>query len=460
MTEVWDQLDTLQKKQQLCADDIHQIRDNCAKDHGKESIVQCEDCYGKAIDRLRARYLDASDPEWFSGRRTFLLDLDGYFNQAKQFNSDPREIDGRIQEEKQKWFRENIRLSVSRLMIGDSSRRNEILDNLQDRGLGFEDLVRGVEEAIIGGQPSAADHVQQLVSTKDADERLSVYKDILFLHQPGQPAPEDRQRYLDMLQDGSVLDEVVSRILDDHQAAVVAREQREKHERRLDGLRRARIAHEKKKKTKKTRDRDSFGEPELSKELTDLPPCLVCSNEPDTRDHLSCSLCLVSASHGIRAKPTVYCSKECYLSGHVSHSPLAIKKMSCRLTDDHIQSTHVEQTHPCASGQRCLRLGEEDVDMDASPAFLCRECIEQLETESTFCSTACAEASFQAHREDVHMPARQKLDVTVFDVDKLVYEDAEKTTYHAVDIGEHLVPLEEAIHGIGEKNAIDVPLME
>lgn len=99
------------------------------------------------------------------------------------------------------------------------------------------------------------------------------------------------------------------------------------------------------------------------------------------------------------------------------------------------------------------------MDAENADAYLCEECVSSLETPSVFCSTRCAKANFQSHREQVHVPKREKLGIVVDDSSKLVFDDDEKSKYHAGDIMEHLVSLGEALQAFEKNNGIGVSIV-
>lgn len=320
MAEVWDQLGALQNKRQACMDDAQQIRLSCSQDHGKETLVECEECYGRLIGGLRDRYMDSSGNEWFTGRGEFLQELEALFSAAEKYEIDPRDIETRTQEEKRKWYRENVGNTANRLIVDDTTSRDDILDKLHEQNLALEGLVSEVGNVMgrVASPPSDVGNLlQRMIAAKEPEDRLEVYKEAFFLDGEGQTVQEGAQTYLDMLKNGTSMEQVVLRILEDRQASTGARLQKEKHVRRLDELRRGRTAHEL-QKTKKTKNRERFVESRVAKELYDLPPCAVCSTTPDTGDFLSCCLCQVLTGLGVQDKPTVYCSNVCHAKGHVS----------------------------------------------------------------------------------------------------------------------------------------------
>ena len=322
MAEAWEQLGFLQSKRQGCMDDAQQIRLSCTQDHGKETLVECDECYGKLVEGLRSRYIDSSDAEWFAGRRAFLQELEALFSAAKRYEVDPRDIEARIQAEKRKWYQESVGTTANRLIVDDITSRDDILDRLYEQHLILEDLVKEVREAMsrVAPPPSdVEDLLQRIISAKDPLDRLEVYKEAFFLEgKEGQSMQEGGEPYLDLLKNGMSMEQVAGRILEARQASAGARVQKEKHIRRLDELRRGRTAHELQKTKKKTKNRETFPETQVPEEMYDLPPCAVCSATVDTDDFLTCCLCQVLVDLGVQAKPTVYCSGGCHAQGYVS----------------------------------------------------------------------------------------------------------------------------------------------
>lgn len=123
-----------------------------------------------------------------------------------------------------------------------------------------------------------------------------------------------------------------------------------------------------------------------------------------------------------------------------------------------IQPQHAEETHTCDAGEDCVDLQDDEKtppeqDLEEEPiatSCFCRECLESLKIPTMWCSPACADENFQRHREEVHMPARKRLNFIVTDRDRLEYfppadgNPDEKTRYRPKDISEHIIPFGEA----------------
>jgi hypothetical protein len=99
---------------------------------------------------------------------------------------------------------------------------------------------------------------------------------------------------------------------------------------------------------------------------------------------------------------------------------------------------------------------------EAPPLFndlrLCVECTSSLKQPTIWCSLACADANFEAHREEVHLPERKKLGLDhVDDEDQLEYYTDEKDgsrRYRVKDLGVLMVPLNEAVREWEARNHV------
>lgn len=75
-----------------------------------------------------------------------------------------------------------------------------------------------------------------------------------------------------------------------------------------------------------------------------------------------------------------------------------------------------------------------------------------------WCSLTCADADFQRHREEVHLPERKKLGLGVDDEGQLEYDDRpggdSERKYRAKDIHALTTTLDEAVGEWEEKNHV------
>lgn len=83
---------------------------------------------------------------------------------------------------------------------------------------------------------------------------------------------------------------------------------------------------------------------------------------------------------------------------------------------------------------------------------LCRECVDNLQIPSTFCSPRCYDFNFQHHRDDVHIPAMKKAERQIDDESLLEFDPDDKTRYRARKIEEHFVTLDDALEEYKESS--------
>lgn len=106
------------------------------------------------------------------------------------------------------------------------------------------------------------------------------------------------------------------------------------------------------------------------------------------------------------------------------------------------------------SGQDCRNLQNDDVDMDdgedGDPVY-CRECVTDLEVPAIFCDAKCYDANFQRHREDVHLPEREKLHRGFDDERELEFAADDRSRYRARKIEDHFITQNEAFREYEQK---------
>lgn len=90
----------------------------------------------------------------------------------------------------------------------------------------------------------------------------------------------------------------------------------------------------------------------------------------------------------------------------------------------------------------------EDVPPSPNDLVFCTECLVSLKQPTTWCSPACADANFQTHRDEVHLPERKRLGLEVDDEARLEYlgdsSDGNRK-YRAKNIRTVTTSLEEAV---------------
>ncbi|KAK1782772.1 hypothetical protein QBC45DRAFT_193012 [Copromyces sp. CBS 386.78] len=429
-------------------------------------LVTCPDCYRKALDLVRARYHQsraAGAGEWCTTRRSFLREIDTMLAGAKEYQVDPRTIDDRMQAEWDSWYLEVVQSSILRLLPTVIGKLDEAVapEDADPAAAAAKDAIVERIEELQQAKQGARSHRNVLRLTKDIDKLLKGGKEedgdtVMGGMETGFPpelaaadtSDEDRvkimrrafastvaeggdeknlqgsqKKYCDMFKDGTTpLGQVIDRILDDKKEAWGAQAKIGQVKKRLEDLKRARAAYEL-QKTKKA----SISEHKVPEELYNLPPCHNCGQMPNTRDFLTCPICMVLVQKGVRERQTVWCSSDCNTEG---------------------LPNHIETDHECASKDDCVQVNplrhshqhydpDQDVNMDgtstvasspvdsdpnaSSPVCFCRECLTTLKCESVFCSLRCYDLNFQGHRENIHMPTRRRLNKIVTDRQHLEY---------------------------------------
>ncbi|KHN98722.1 uncharacterized protein MAM_03184 [Metarhizium album ARSEF 1941] len=387
MPEHWTELNVAKRQRKLCSEAVGAIKTSCRAKCSKENVLECQKCYCKLMDTLRARYGESEDREWFAQRRAFLHELDGLFQDAKDRRRSLKSIDARVESEKEAWYRWVLRRYPEFIALSDRGfNQEELRSMLDDPDRSREELVKTMLDGI-GKPPDWPEGVDNFAekagAVKDnAADLKQLYIAEFFINQSTGEVFANAQKYLDEYRnsEGLTLEDIIDKIVLDFQQSRGAQPQRESHQRRLDELRRAKRAFEQNKmQTKSLRGVQAEN---AGSELYDLPPCLVCGNGCDTVDVLSCTLCQALVQIGGEEGLTVYCSEECYFKGH----------------DD-----HVESQHDCEAGDKCVQLTDEDVEMgDAiSRAVICTGCLD-LKKATVYCSERCAVVNIAIHRRRKH----------------------------------------------------------
>ncbi|KAK3901645.1 hypothetical protein C8A05DRAFT_34678 [Staphylotrichum tortipilum] len=501
-------------------------------DGDNKSLVLCPPCYEGLLEALRARFLGSNvqppppdqpqtdqdqDPaqpqpppaqpeEWFTQRHTFLSALEALLVSAKEYQVSPQAIDDRVREEQSRWYAERVRSALLRLLVEDPSGREAVFEKLEDMSAESDpvalarevaEILRGGPLAVEEGTP-ATDLPEKLAAAEGEQEKMDVLQEAFFRDRDG-AVPEDHQRYLVLLREqGLSMEQIVDRILEDRQTAIGAREQTAKLNQRLEELRRARAAHEA-QKSRKAQRRESLAQQEVPDELYELPACTVCGGTPNSTDFFCCSICTILAGTGVQERQTIFCSKVCEEKGYAAHTKTHICSAAwdCTRAQQNPQPSSTatpppppptattSTTSPTGDANDTKPGGDDDEDTpmaDAPPApappvppspsgmLFCTECLTTLKQPTLWCSRACTEANFHSHREGVHLPERQKLELDVDDAAQLEYysedgkeeeenvekgEDeeegasgeAKRKLYRAKDIGALTTSLEEAVKG-------------
>ncbi|KAI1370709.1 hypothetical protein F4677DRAFT_437594 [Hypoxylon crocopeplum] len=430
MLEPWDEFIALQKERQLCADDAETIKASCTKDHSKKHPIECPDCWTRLLNRIRDRYLNSASKEWFSGRRSFLLELDAMFSRAHNFEVDFKTIEQRILDEKREWYRDKVKNLGLHHATKSPSEERMLLQRINDRSITADELASELSEAFSDGavnnEVAFIGFMERLKLVKSPQARHDAYVDIFFQPNHDTAGATKSQAYIDMVRNGTPIAEAVNAMIRDRHSAKGNQDQKQALHKKIEELKRAKAAHEldKARRDKARQEKARAAAPPDGQH--DLPPCTVCSKAPNMQDFVTCPLCQILSDYdGIRAAPAIFCSPGCEDEGYESH---------------------VNATHECASGRGCVRLHDEDVEMEDGGNVLvfCRECIGTLGIPSTFCSSRCFGENFQHHRDDVHLAERKSTQHEIDNEGQLEFDPDDKTRYRARKIEERLVTFDDA----------------
>lgn len=389
MPEHWTELSAAKRQRKLCREQAEAIKNACRKDCGKDKVTECPKCYAKLMDRLRSRYSESEEREWFSQRRAFLHELDGLFQDAKDRRGSLKSIESRIESEKEAWYRWVLR-RYPEFIAAVSDRgvnQEELRGMLDDPDRSRQELVNTMLEGI-GKPPNwplGVDEFAEKVeaATRDDAARLKkLYVSEFFTDALTGKALQSAESYLDEYSNSEtmMLEDVMDKIALDFQRSRSSKPQRESHKRRLDELKRAKTAFEQNKLQAKSLKGAQAARP--GPELYHLPPCLACGNPVLSSEVLSCTVCQALAQSGGEGQLTVYCSEACYARSH---------------------DGHVKSQHDCEAGEHCVQLHDPDVEMGdgTSRTVACNECLDRQEA-TLYCSDKCAAANIAKHRQKSH----------------------------------------------------------
>ncbi|XXH05822.1 hypothetical protein Hte_012260 [Hypoxylon texense] len=444
MLEPWDEVISLQRERQLCADDVQAIQASCVKDHGE---AHSPDCWNRLVNRIRDRYLNSASKEWFSGRRPFLLELDTLFSKAHNREVDFKTIEQRILDEKREWYRDKIKALGLQHATKSPSEEQNLQQRLNDRTIPIDLLISELRGAFSDGavqnEEAFNGFIERLKLASTPQARTDAYVEMFFQPSHDPSGAARAQKYIDMVRNSVPVSDVINSMVRDRHA--VERDQNEKQalhrqlEEKLEELKRAKAAHElDKSKRDKARQDKARAAAALTDGQPDLPPCSACSTVPDPQGFIICPLCQVLGDYyGLQVEPAIFCSQKC---------------------EDECYEAHVGAIHECASSQGCIQLHDEDVEMDEGGNILvyCRECVETLGIPSTFCSTRCFGENFQHHRDNIHLPERKTTQHEIDDRNQLEFDPEDGTRYRARKIEEHIITFENAMKGWQRKTGATV----
>ncbi|KAI0547539.1 hypothetical protein F4679DRAFT_574729 [Xylaria curta] len=433
MLDPWDELETLQKGRRdslACARDLEAIRDSCVREHNKRHVVECPECWTRLINRLRDRYLNSAIKEWFSGRRTFLQELDDLFAKARQHEVDFKTIEQRIVDEKKEWFRDKVRNLGLHLASRSPPEARALQQKINDRDIPADQLVSELRECL-SGDAGLYDEVFNTFSkhvkpAQPPTARAHAYIDALFQPERDPAGAAKSKKYIDMIADGKAVAEVTNTMARDRQSAKGDLDQKQTLQKKLEELRRARAAHEL-DKNKRDQIRQEKTRVAMEDAADTLSPCSVCNQAVNARKFLACPLCQLLADHfKVLNEPTLFCSEKCHDEGYDSH---------------------VKASHECSSGANCLSLDDSDskMEVDEPSVVFCQECVTDLGQASIFCSLHCYDVNFQRHRDRVHIPERERRNHDIDDKGQLEFHPEDERRYSARKIEEHVISLHDAM---------------
>ncbi|RYC55279.1 hypothetical protein CHU98_g10928 [Xylaria longipes] len=433
MLDPWDELETLQKGRRdslTCARDLEVIRDSCIREHSKRHVVECPECWTRLINRLRDRYLNSAIKEWFSGRRPFLQELDDLFAKARQHEVDFKTIEQRIADEKKEWFRDKVRNLSLQPATRSLPEARALQQKMNDRDIPTDQLVSELRECL-GVDAGLYDEVSHTFSkhvktAQPPTARAHAYIDALFQPERDPAGMARSQKYIDMIAEGKPVAEVINTMARDRQSAKGDLDQKQRLQKKLEELRRARAAHEL-DRNKRDQMRQEKARAAMRNAVDTLPPCSVCGKTVNARKFLACPLCQLLADHfKVWDEPTLFCSETCYDQGYDSH---------------------VKASHECSSGSNCLNLDDpgSQMEVDEPLVVFCHECVTGLGQASVFCSLHCYDANFQRHRDRVHIPERERRSHQIDDKGQLEFHPEDETVYSARKIEEHIISLRDAM---------------
>lgn len=351
MAEVWEGLVACRALRAQCANEVSQLTASCARNHPQHRhVLECRECYGKVLDCLRSRYLDPKgdghEPTWFppeeakearearellgdeeiSARDALRMHLEDLFADAHEYRADLDDLDARLGLEKHRWYEKRVSTAPSiKQSLEDLAARGEIFERIAAKEVGFDEIVADIRNALgtsnmhmaagEAGAEGTEGALERLAKARAPEEKIQAYKEAFLFSSPGQDTPGKIQAYLDQLESGKPLGEIVNSITADIRSSKELQNQKKKHQQQLNDNLRARKQLEI-EKAKKAGRKDSNPRPQPPDEMYDQPPCYACGRQLYLQDYVVCPLCQVLVDKGVRNKPTVFCSTDCVSGPH------------------------------------------------------------------------------------------------------------------------------------------------
>ncbi|KAI1362420.1 hypothetical protein F5Y08DRAFT_273840 [Xylaria arbuscula] len=445
MLDPWDELETLQKGRRdtlICTHDLESIKESCVREHGKNHVVECPDCWTRLINRVRDRYLNSAIKEWFSGRRAFLQELDDLFSKAGQKEVDFKTIEDRIVSEKQEWFRDKVCNLSLHPATKSSSETRTLQQKLSDRDIPTSRLVSDLRESLAANIDDVFKiFLNSVKAAQSPSSRAHAYIEALFQPERDPVGAAKSQKYIDLIRDGKPASEVINVMLRDRQSAKGDSEQKQILQKKLEELRRAKAAHElDKNKRDQLRQEKARAAATNGNGVEITTPCSVCGATINPQKFLACPLCqLLSDHYKVLDRPTLFCSETCYEKDN---------------------DTHVTTAHECCAGIDCLNLSEVDLAMEVDEPLVvfCRECVENLGQGSVFCSSRCLNINFRRHRDRIHFPEREKRLHDTYEEGQIGFDPEDESTYSPGDMRPEAVTLRDAMTDWQQKTEVVVSI--
>ncbi|KAG7140042.1 hypothetical protein HYQ45_003125 [Verticillium longisporum] len=501
MVEPWLQLQAQHTAHAQTAAALESTRNAWSQHHeNHDARVRYTATYDDLVESLRKRYAEPAPDSWLAASTpsqdqdqnqdqdpdSFPAALDALFARLKARDAEAADIEAMIAREKTRWYRRTLRDAAAGTQAERLMGRQAYLSALEghvdeghaangttteagaaptnsssttsttttkaattyDWAAGADAIHRALTSQAATA-PSVDDVLAKLATAgPDAAPRAEAYID-LFLRDPATGAlPASCAAAAASLRAGTPLDVVFARLAADAAASTrtgtaAPRAQADQHRRKLAELRRAQAAHLRDKAVKAETRQRRLRQQQQQGPRVDAE---VYENLPDgvaVGDVRACALCQVLAGLGVGAQK-VYRTPE-------------------RLAETHDE--HIRSEHRCAAAEDCVQLTDEDVDMAgsdeaASPA-ICKECAETQSHAVVYCSTRCAAAHFRQHRETVHVPGRRRdsSKSVEHDTKDLVFDDDDRSKYHAEDITKFVWTLSDAVERFFKGKNPDVKIL-
>ncbi|PHH84145.1 hypothetical protein CDD83_2408 [Cordyceps sp. RAO-2017] len=203
MPEHWTELIAAKQQKQLCWEELRALQSACEKTCGKTQVAECDDCYGKALNRMRQRYTASREREWFTQRKAFLHELEELFQEAMERKRSLEFVEARIESEKEAWYRWVLRKYPEFIAVSEGeARQEELRGMLDDPDRSRQELVGMMLEGVgapAGWPSSVAAFAERVVAARgDAAELKRLYVAEFFLGRPPRgEVMENAQKYLD-----------------------------------------------------------------------------------------------------------------------------------------------------------------------------------------------------------------------------------------------------------------------